>query len=68
MIRLMDGILRADGLDLRLTPYRVLATSSTEGFVQFVKAKPFRDVISTWGSITVRILIVVIIFSYLSLV
>ncbi|VDK50743.1 unnamed protein product [Anisakis simplex] len=51
MIRLMDGILRADGLDLKLTPYSVLATSVSEGFVQFVKATPLRDVISNWGSI-----------------
>ncbi|KHN83796.1 Phosphatidylinositol 3-kinase catalytic subunit type 3 [Toxocara canis] len=51
MIRLMDRILRADGLDLRLTPYSVLATSVSEGFVQFVKATPLRDVISNWGSI-----------------
>lgn len=50
----MDRILRADGLDLRLTPYSVLATSISEGFVQFVKATPLRDVISNWGSIQVR--------------
>ncbi|VDM99508.1 unnamed protein product [Thelazia callipaeda] len=51
MIRLMDGLLRADGLDLRLTPYSVLATSTSEGFVQFVKAIPLREVISSWGTV-----------------
>ena len=32
----VDRLLKADGLDLRLTPYRVLATSPTAGIVQFV--------------------------------
>lgn len=53
MIRLMDGLLRADGLDLRLTPYSVLATSTSEGFVQFIKAIPLREVISSWGTVQV---------------
>uniref|UniRef100_A0A8R1TLU1 Phosphatidylinositol 3-kinase catalytic subunit type 3 n=2 Tax=Onchocerca TaxID=6281 RepID=A0A8R1TLU1_ONCVO len=51
MIRLMDDLLRADGLDLRLTPYSVLATSTSEGFVQFIKAIPLREVISSWGTV-----------------
>ncbi|VDO46403.1 unnamed protein product [Brugia timori] len=51
MIRLMDDLLRADGLDLRLTPYSVLATSTSEGFVQFIKAIPLREVISNWGTV-----------------
>lgn len=55
MIRLMDGLLRADGLDLRLTPYSVLATSTSEGFVQFIKANPLREVISNWGTVQVNI-------------
>lgn len=55
MIRLMDKILRADKLDLRLTPYHVLATSVEDGFVQFVESVPLRDVISVWGNIQVHI-------------
>lgn len=55
MIRLMDDLLRADGLDLRLTPYSVLATSTSEGFVQFIKAIPLREVISNWGTVQVII-------------
>ncbi|KAM3722127.1 Phosphatidylinositol 3-kinase catalytic subunit type [Dirofilaria immitis] len=51
MIRLMDDLLRSDGLDLRLTPYSVLATSTSEGFVQFIKAIPLREVISNWGTV-----------------
>lgn len=53
MIRLTDDLLRADGLDLRLTPYSVLATSTSEGFVQFIKAIPLREVISNWGTVQV---------------
>ena len=35
-VRCVDRLLKRDGLDLRLTPYRVLATSTTSGLVQFV--------------------------------
>jgi phosphatidylinositol 3-kinase len=35
-VRCVDRLLKRDGLDLRLTPYRVLATSPTSGLVQFV--------------------------------
>ena len=37
LISLMDQLLKKVNLDLRLTPYRVLATSSKEGFVEFVQ-------------------------------
>ena len=37
IITLMDRILQQENLDLKLTPYRVLATSSKHGFVQFVE-------------------------------
>ncbi|KAI6220427.1 Phosphatidylinositol 3-kinase catalytic subunit type 3 [Aphelenchoides besseyi] len=43
MIRLMDNLLKDDKLDLCLTPYAVLATSVSDGFVQFVKATPIAD-------------------------
>eukprot|EP00462_Mataza_sp_D1_P020946 CAMPEP_0175147654 /NCGR_PEP_ID=MMETSP0087-20121206/16121_1 /TAXON_ID=136419 /ORGANISM="Unknown Unknown, Strain D1" /LENGTH=820 /DNA_ID=CAMNT_0016432885 /DNA_START=12 /DNA_END=2474 /DNA_ORIENTATION=+ len=36
MINLMDSLLKKVKLDLKLTPYRVLATSSKDGFVEFV--------------------------------
>ena len=36
LISLMDQLLKKVNLDLRLTPYRVLATSSKDGFVEFV--------------------------------
>ena len=54
MFRLMDRILKADGLDLKFTLYSVLATSTTEGFVQFIKATPLRNVVTQFGSIQVR--------------
>lgn len=36
IISLMDRLLRKENLDLKLTPYRILATSPTAGAVQFV--------------------------------
>ncbi len=36
MITLMDNLLRKVKLDLKLTAYRVLATSPTTGFVEYV--------------------------------
>ncbi|KAI6171511.1 Phosphatidylinositol 3-kinase catalytic subunit type 3 [Aphelenchoides bicaudatus] len=43
MIRLMDNLLKDEKLDLRLTPYSVLSTSVSDGFVQYVKATPIAD-------------------------
>ncbi|KAF8287326.1 phosphatidylinositol 3-kinase vps34-like [Trypanosoma cruzi] len=36
LVQLIDGMLRKDGLDLCLTPYRVMATGTTEGLVEIV--------------------------------
>ena len=36
VIALMDRLLRKENLDLKLTPYRILATSSNAGAVQFI--------------------------------
>jgi len=36
MINLMDSLLKKVNLDLRLTPYRVLATGTSQGFVEYV--------------------------------
>ncbi|KAI9676128.1 MAG: Phosphatidylinositol (PI) 3-kinase [Caeruleum heppii] len=36
IITLMDRLLRKENLDLRLSPYRILATGATAGAVQFV--------------------------------
>ena len=51
MINLMDKLLRMENLDLKLTPYRVLACSSKHGFVEFVDSQSVADVLSIEGSI-----------------
>ncbi|XP_066993314.2 phosphatidylinositol 3-kinase catalytic subunit type 3 isoform X2 [Anabrus simplex] len=51
MITLMDKLLRRENLDLKLTPYRVLATSTRHGFVQFIESTPVAEVLATEGSI-----------------
>eukprot|EP00760_Papus_ankaliazontas_P025458 PhM_4_TR2720/c0_g1_i1/m.105223/K00914/PIK3C3, VPS34; phosphatidylinositol 3-kinase len=50
MIQLMDRLLKEDGLDLKLTPYRVLALSYDDGFVEMVPdVKTLQDVGSAGG-------------------
>uniref|UniRef100_A0A1I7UM25 Phosphatidylinositol 3-kinase catalytic subunit type 3 n=1 Tax=Caenorhabditis tropicalis TaxID=1561998 RepID=A0A1I7UM25_9PELO len=44
MIRLIDNILQKEKLDLKLTPYLVLATGVGQGFVQCIKSKPLRAI------------------------
>ncbi|XP_050435673.1 phosphatidylinositol 3-kinase catalytic subunit type 3 [Adelges cooleyi] len=51
IITLMDKLLRSENLDLKLTPYRVLATSARHGFVQFVNSLPVAEILATEGSI-----------------
>lgn len=51
MITLMDKLLRKDNLDLKLTPYRVLATSSKHGFMQYIESTTVAEVLATEGSI-----------------
>ena len=46
MINLMDSLLKNVRLDLQLTPYRVLATSSVDGFVEFVPNCTLRTALS----------------------
>lgn len=44
-VRLVDEQLRKVGLDLRLTPYRVLPTATTAGMMEMVlNSKPVSDV------------------------
>lgn len=50
MIRLMDQQLKRVGLDLCLTPYRVLATSPTSGMLEMVLySKPVSAVIASYS-------------------
>ncbi|KAJ8920394.1 hypothetical protein NQ315_005260, partial [Exocentrus adspersus] len=51
MITLMDKLLREENLDLKLTPYRVLATSTKHGFVQYIESVTVAEALATEGSI-----------------
>ncbi|XP_055390617.1 phosphatidylinositol 3-kinase catalytic subunit type 3 [Condylostylus longicornis] len=51
MITLMDKLLRRENLDLKLTPYKVLATSSKHGFLQYIESCTVADVLAKEGSI-----------------
>ncbi|XP_037036692.1 phosphatidylinositol 3-kinase catalytic subunit type 3 isoform X2 [Bradysia coprophila] len=51
MITLMDKLLRRENLDLKLTPYRVLATSSKHGFMQYIDSITVAEVLAAEGSI-----------------
>uniref|UniRef100_T1KKC8 Phosphatidylinositol 3-kinase catalytic subunit type 3 n=1 Tax=Tetranychus urticae TaxID=32264 RepID=T1KKC8_TETUR len=44
-ITLIDKLLRRENLDLKLTPYKVLATSCKHGFVQYIESFPVAEVI-----------------------
>uniref|UniRef100_A0A4W3IKX0 Phosphatidylinositol 3-kinase catalytic subunit type 3 n=1 Tax=Callorhinchus milii TaxID=7868 RepID=A0A4W3IKX0_CALMI len=44
-------LLRKENLDLKLTPYKVLATSTKHGFMQFIQSVPVAEVLATEGSI-----------------
>ena len=45
----MDRLLRKENLDLKLMPYRVLATGAIDGMVQFVEAKTLADISGEFG-------------------
>ncbi|XP_011182926.1 phosphatidylinositol 3-kinase catalytic subunit type 3 [Zeugodacus cucurbitae] len=51
MITLMDKLLRRENLDLKLTPYKVLATSSKHGLLQYIDSFTVADVLAREGSI-----------------
>lgn len=51
IITLMDKLLRSENLDLKLTPYRVLAISTKHGFVEFVESVPVAEILETEGTI-----------------
>ncbi|RWS16309.1 phosphatidylinositol 3-kinase catalytic subunit type 3-like protein [Dinothrombium tinctorium] len=51
-ISLMDKLLRRENLDLKLTPYKVLATGSKHGLVQNIDSIPVAEVLKNYdGSI-----------------
>lgn len=46
IINLMDQLLKTENLDLRLTPYKILATSPIAGLIQFVPNETLDSVLS----------------------
>eukprot|EP00899_Mesostigma_viride_P020016 jgi/Mesvir1/28015/Mv20202-RA.1 len=51
ILSLMDRLLKKENLDLKLTPYRVLATGSDDGMVEFVPSTPLAQVLQDYRSI-----------------
>ncbi|KAJ5619328.1 hypothetical protein N7510_003312 [Penicillium lagena] len=51
IIILMDQLLQKENLDLKLTPYRVLATSSTVGAAQFIPSTSLSAAMAKYKSI-----------------
>lgn len=48
IITLMDQLLQKENLDLKLSPYRILATSTTAGASQFVPSVSFQSIASKY--------------------
>lgn len=51
LITLMDSLLRKENLDLKLSPYPVLATGPLQGMVQFIPSKTIATIVSDHGNI-----------------
>jgi phosphatidylinositol 3-kinase len=51
LFTLMDRLLRKENLDLRLSPYSVLATGVDVGMIQFVPSKSLAAIMAEFGSL-----------------
>ncbi|KAF8907363.1 atypical/PIKK/PI3K protein kinase [Gymnopilus junonius] len=51
LFTLMDQLLRKENLDLKLSPYDVLATGPMQGMVQFIPSKTIAAIMSEFGSL-----------------
>lgn len=51
MFTLMHRLLRQENLDLKLTPYAVLATGPMQGMAQFVPSKTIAAIVSEYGNV-----------------
>ncbi|PPQ99151.1 hypothetical protein CVT24_009341 [Panaeolus cyanescens] len=51
LFTLMDQLLRKEKLDLKLSPYDVLATGSSQGMVQFIPSKTIASIVSEHGNL-----------------
>jgi phosphatidylinositol 3-kinase len=47
----MDRLLRMENLDLKLSPYEVLATGTLEGMVQFIPSKTIASIVDEHGTL-----------------
>ena len=47
----MDQLLRKENLDLKLSPYDVLATGPMQGMVQFIPSKTIAVIVSEHGTL-----------------
>jgi len=52
MISLMDRLLKRENLDLKLTPFRVLATGSDTGLIEFVPSQAVADILAEHKTLT----------------
>ena len=50
-IELMDRIMKEEHLDLKLTPYKVLATGSNSGMIEYVPSKPLSEILFEFKAI-----------------
>lgn len=51
LFTLMDRLLRKENLDLKLTPYNVLATGPLQGMAQFIPSKTIAAIVSEHGTV-----------------
>lgn len=51
LFTLMDKLLRKENLDLKLTPYDVLATGPSQGMAQFIPSKTIATIVSENGTL-----------------
>eukprot|EP00158_Paraphelidium_tribonemae_P006475 Partr_v1_DN27836_c0_g1_i1_m23389 putative Phosphatidylinositol 3kinase len=49
VIKLMDKLLKKENLDLKLTPYRILATGTNHGMLEFVHSVPVATIMSKYS-------------------
>lgn len=50
IITLMDQLLQKENLDLKLSPYKILATGATAGLVQFVPSSALQSIVTKYRS------------------
>ena len=56
IITLIDKLLRQENLDLKLTPYKVLATGPDHGLIQFVPSRALASILAEYNGSLVNYL------------